>query len=238
MRLDEGSKQSRGGSERNGGETYSRAKLWRAVKKNHKARQSWLRFSEFSNGNSVERFITRIKLLCITPPSLLPSAYVIIHRGRLNRVCGPICRRFSRGKSSRERAAGRERRENEKDKRSLPRSRRGREGAPAGAGVIVDIQRGKYAISRAHKFSQSGESGPLPPRAWQRRYLHPGSRARSVNVTRVRARALPRGAHRGPIAGGSLSGNPGIPARGEISLGSRYRENRERGNTREDAPEV
>lgn len=37
----------------------------------------------------------------------------------------------------------------------------GGKGAPAGAGVIVDIQRGKYAISRPHKFSQSDE----PPRA-------------------------------------------------------------------------
>lgn len=37
----------------------------------------------------------------------------------------------------------------------------GERGAPAGAGVIVDIQRGKYAISRPHKFSQSDE----PPRA-------------------------------------------------------------------------
>lgn len=67
---------------------------------------------------------------------------------------------------------------------------RGRRGAPAGAGVIVDIQRGKYAISRAHKFSQSDE----PPRAktWPPRFptaprppLHP--------VAHVAAALLMRG---------------------------------------------
>lgn len=55
-------------------------------------------------------------------------------------------------------------------------------GAPAGAGVIVDIQRGKYAISRAHKFSQSDE----PPRAktWPPRFPTAPSAASSPRGTR------------------------------------------------------
>jgi len=73
---------------------------------------------------------------------------------------------------------------------------------PAGACVIVDIQRGKYAISRAHKFSQSGESGPL--------------HARGSGVTYVQARAH---SHAEPDNRGFL-GNPGIQARQR----SRYRE--------------
>lgn len=74
----------------------------------------------------------------------------------------------------------------ERRKKGLPRvagGKRRRKGAPAGAGVIVDIQRGKYAISRPHKSGQSDEppcaarGGPFPPRcAWQQRYLCAGSR--------------------------------------------------------------
>lgn len=77
--------------------------------------------------------------------------------------------------------------------KGLKRIRAGkRNGAPAGAGVIVDIQRGKYTISRPHKFSQSDEppcavrGGLFPPRAWRQRYLCASSRARrSVDITRA-----------------------------------------------------
>jgi len=49
----------------------------------------------------------------------------------------------------------------ERRKKGLSEWQGGQKEAPAGAGVIVDIQRGKCAISRPHKFSQSDE----PPRA-------------------------------------------------------------------------
>jgi len=79
-----------------------------------------------------------------------------------------------------------------------------RKGAPAGAGVIVDIQRGKYTISGPHKFSQSDEppcavrGGLFPPRAWRQRYLYASSRAQIgrhyVRTTHTHAlmHALPR----------------------------------------------
>lgn len=51
-----------------------------------------------------------------------------------------------------------------KEKRESKTDRRKKRGLPAGAGVIVDIQRGKYAISRAHKFKQSDEPPCAPLR--------------------------------------------------------------------------
>lgn len=106
----------------------------------------------------------------------------------------------------------------ERRKKGLSGSRgRGKwKGAPAGAGVIVDIQRGKYAISRPHKSGQSDE----PPRsAALSFYAARGSSVtymqavvyRSVNITRARATPCARmhshAKPRDPTLRDCLSGN-------------------------------